>query len=310
MTISSVPGPTDARPVALDHLRVQRRYLQAPIRRYEQPDTGRQVWLVGMVHHAWPSFYSAVLDEVAARQEAGAVVYSEGGGLCDTLSDPPPDMTPTEKEIMGLYDEYFRRLDVLNCYAGRVDQSTGLGGRRPDSWQRVNIVLLEQARRLDPEDKVAQLRAQVAALDFVDAGDGEAIRRWRRQQELWDWHSVRGLRPTGPDDDVRLRQRHEVVMAAVDRDERDVVLPWGVHHLPGLARRLAARGFVARDQTWHTVARLTSPWAIAGGLLWLHVRRLHRYRPGQLAASVRRYRTLQASLGNISDADPGTDGNR
>jgi hypothetical protein len=210
-------------------------------------------------------------------------------------------MTPTEKEIMGLYEVYYRRLDMLSCYGGRVDQSTGLGGSRPDSWQRVDVVLLEQARRVDPEQKVQQLRAEVAALDFVDAGNAVAIRWWRRQAEITDWLSVWGMRQTGPDDDVRLRQRHEVVMAAVDADERDVVLPWGAHHLPGLGRRLGERGFVVCDETWHSAYRLTSPYLLLAGMAWAALRRMHRLRPRILWAA---FRADRQSMGRVDEADP------
>src|SRR5436190_9307029 len=122
-----------------EHMRMRGRHLQTPIRCHVHPDTGRRVWLVGMVHHGEPRYYHEITQAVAAYMAAGAVVHAEG--------TPPPEdrslLTPQEREVLDEQD----KADTLSAevYAawGWVKQSIGFGRFTPQGWQRVDLTMLE-----------------------------------------------------------------------------------------------------------------------------------------------------------------------
>ena len=74
----------------------------------------------------------------------------------------------------------------------------------------------------------------------------------------------------GKGDDVLVRQRNELVLAALDDHQpADVVVVYGPGHIPGLEAGLLERGFVCTQDTWYSVGRIL-PLRI---VLWNMVRR-------------------------------------
>jgi hypothetical protein len=96
----------------VDQMRMRGRQLQTPIYGYLHPDSGRRVWLAGMIHEGEPGYFADITTTVAAFIADGAVVHAE----CTAV--PPQDLasaTPQERDIAQLQD---RLSELSAAFAG------------------------------------------------------------------------------------------------------------------------------------------------------------------------------------------------
>jgi hypothetical protein len=256
-----------------EHVRMNGRYLQTPIRCYVHPDSGRRIWLVGTVHFGMPGYYAGIKATITEITEAGAAVHYEYTALVETMNNLPSDVTQQERDVLdatvnsarltgwavcgGLWVDQVTGWAV--CAGLWVDQVTGLGGW-PEDWQRVDLNHLEVIRLVGPEVMLNALRCSIATLEFALTNN-----RRRKWYVVSQWLVLRlaasGVRlAPASTDHVVVDRRNEVALEGVDSTEQDLVLVWGSDHLPGLAEGLDKRGFALDYETWHVVGRMPSLW--------------------------------------------------
>jgi hypothetical protein len=242
-----------------EHVRMNGRNMETPIRCYVHPDSGRRIWLVGTVHFGMPGYYEDIKAAVTEIVEAGAVVHHEYTALVETMKNLPPDVTQQERDVLDAELEHGRLTDIVVGHGRWVDQVTGLGGW-PEGWQRVDLDHLEVIRLAGPEVMLNALRASIATLEFALTNN-----RRRKRYVVSQWLALRlaasgASLPEAPTDHVVVDCRNEVALDGVDSTDRDLVLVWGSDHLPGLAEGLDKRGFALDYETWHVVGRMPSYW--------------------------------------------------
>ncbi|WP_213013572.1 hypothetical protein [Paractinoplanes toevensis] len=227
--------------------------MQTAVRRFTHPDTDRTITLVGTYHLAKPDYWRD-LGEVIDKLEAnGAVVHCEASGP----PDPEADMTPQEREavdqLVRMKAREGRRLTAL----GWTDQKGGLA--YPDSWRVVDLDILQIVRRLGP---VLAHKAAAMHLRMMDWPDTNKTRfnLFRVIISLYFrlWTSDKSVLKagTGEFQHVLVEARNEHALAAAAGTDLDLVMIWGLAHLPGLEAGLIARGFErSGPPQWHTVMR-------------------------------------------------------
>jgi hypothetical protein len=266
----------------VNNIRLQKRYLQTPVRVYRN-DAGRRVWLVGLVHHGQRSYYRALKDLVLALQEDGTAVHYEDTAM--TEQDlAAADVTDAERAAIRSTAPAASQLDLYEPW-GWVEQLDGFGGgapavgvRRswPPGWERHDLREVDIIRLRGVEQNSAEPRT--SDVPPPARRPSKLARRVRLAQIAVEfWTLASGVRAPKPTDAVILDRRNDVAIEASDAVPGDVVLLWGCTHLDGLQTRLQARGYTLAEQSWHTVGRLPRAtsilfWSVVG--LLANLRRL------------------------------------
>ncbi len=203
--------------MSIAHLRIRRRYLQAPIHLFCHPATGRTVTVVGMVHHGRRDYYATVLEQVNQLRQAGAVVLCEGSGLSAALTDPPADLTDVQRQIITAAGEIRDLHTRLSRHGQWVPQREMFGGI-PQGWQRVDTGIVEQIRRQNGPELLAARQVEAARLQRI-LTSRIARMRYRVGMELGLRFSAAGYRYRQANDHLHMTGGEDMVMAAVDSNE-------------------------------------------------------------------------------------------
>jgi hypothetical protein len=245
--------------------RVRRNRLETPIYHFVHP-TGRAVRLVGMVHAGRLSYFHQVKALVEQWRHAGAEVHSEGSGLGDLITNPPPDLTAEEKELLNTQVAADLQMVVMMPEPGWTHQSFGFSEGAepwPPGWQRRDMPYLDYLRTVGVDVIREQLQQVV--------NPSEATRKIVGSRHV-SALTFRALalnlpRPPKPTDAVQIDRRNEIALDGVDGTDADVVLIWGTAHLPGLTQGLLARGYQPAGEDWVEVGRLPRLWVSLLALL-------------------------------------------
>lgn len=228
-------------------MRIRRRRgcLQAAVDTYA--DGNRTITLVGMSHVADAEFFALTTERVVQLERAGAEVHYE------LIGPPGPHELVTDQQR-----DWIDRLRAGQNHAV-VRALLGLDTQHsmhfPDHWHRTDLSIVEILDGLpDPEAFVARSERFTAAISDME----ESKARWA----LW---FVLGLMPyLGPiaaltsrgEDDLVLRRRNQIAVAAALSTDHDVVAIWGAAHLTGIAAGLRAAGFRRVATEWVDAVRL------------------------------------------------------
>jgi hypothetical protein len=231
----------------------RRRQVQTSARTFRHPATGQTVTVIGTYHLGEPGYFTGLKEAIDKLQANGAIVQCEGSSL---LTCDETNATTEEREVLA----QLRRATALadQCITdlgwGWVGQAQGMP--YPSSWQVVDLNTLEIIRALGVP--LARIVAQNKLRQF-----DRTNLRWARlglallmRFVSQDWRLVKAARRANATDEVLIHRRNTVALAGVASTTQDVVLIWGLIHLPGLDAGLADQGFVRSDDPqWHVVAR-------------------------------------------------------
>jgi hypothetical protein len=255
------------------YLRVRHRMLYSPVVRFENPNSGHTVTVVGTVHIAPAAYYERLRALINEMESAGALVcYESAGPVTDQ------EWAAASDEERAAWDgerrAYLENSKAAGRYFGWTDQWTALSPSA--SWRNTDMTYLEFVRRAGPQNLLSLQRGtedfrgltQLQQEALVGGGYAVVVRlaqfAWFR---LLERLAVRLVGDAARRiDDVRLKDRNSHVLASLPADS-DAVLPWGAGHLPGLAATLRKAGYRRRDTTWVTVGRLPGIWA-SGKAFW------------------------------------------
>jgi hypothetical protein len=237
-----------------DNLRVHRRYVQTPMRRYTHPRTGRRTWLVSICHQGEPAYFVGIKSTVDGLMADGAVVHAEG---THTSPEDLAQATPRERKVLDAQFTHDARSQQAPLFSGWVNQDAVFGGV-PEGWQQVDLSMLAVIRLAGVEVMLASLNERNAALSRAQT----RMDRLATIDMFWTEHTGRRL-PDKPTDTILVGRRTQFALDARDGVHGDVVLVWGAAHQPGLAAGLHARGYVPDIETWRTVGRMPSRWTLA-----------------------------------------------
>jgi len=238
--------------------------LQSPVVRFEHPRSGRRVTVVATVHMGEVAYYEQLGTMINEMESRGAVVCHESAGPATkeewaAASDEERAAWDGERRVRGEWSKSAGR------YFGWVDQRAALGSS--PSWRNADLTSLEIVRRAGPQNLLNTQDEPLMGLTqeqheaFV--GGTYAIAA-RLAQFAW-FHLLERLlarlvgNATRRIHDVVVEDRTSHLLASLPTDS-DVVLPWGVGHLPGLAAGLRKAGYRRRDTTWVTVGKLPAIW--------------------------------------------------
>ncbi|GAA2617176.1 hypothetical protein [Paractinoplanes durhamensis] len=253
-----------------EFVRVRRRRLQTAVRRYLHPGTGRTITVIGTYHLAKPAYWQDLREVIDKLEANGAVVHCEGS----TKSHPDDDVTDEERQIVdqlvraGTLER--RRIKALG-WTGQVE---GLG--YPDSWRVVDLSTAEIVRRLGPALGRHAAAHKMRGMDWPDI-DRAGFNKLRLKITFLfrfmaaDNLVIKASNGSGPSDDVIVKARDQHALAEAAGADQDLVMIWGLAHLPGLDAGLIALGFERSGPLqWHTVTRRVP--SICGALLRWAVR--------------------------------------
>lgn len=233
--------------------RRDRRTVQTSIRQFTHTRTGRLATVIGTFHFGHPNYYRDLREAIDKLEADGAVIQCENSRL---NKDHSADVDAHEHETL----KQLQRASQLNSArlhaVGWAEQITELGC--PDHWQVVDLTVLDIIRRLGPV-RAREVARQMLRKTKRPASDRRALPHMHLMtaiimRVLSDDQRIVKVAGKGPADDVLLDARNQVALDAVAATDRDVVLIWGLAHLPGLDAGLAALGFErSGPPQWHTV---------------------------------------------------------
>ncbi len=281
----------------------QGRVFKTPVTTYVQPETGRRVTIVSVMHIGLPSYFAGLREVIKEKEAAGAVVHCEGTGLeqltpelvkeplASTTLDAKarellariPELTDDEREVLlAMADKELlmrRRVGEL----GWVEQMDKEGGLPTEPhWENIDITVQDIIHRLGPDTLLYRTRHAMKMLEWPE-GDTVKPNAFRLQVALFcratasNKQRIQTKLRTGPYDAVLLERREKVALDGLHAASTDVVLLWGAMHLPAFEADLLSRGYTQENQTWHTACVMPS---ITAALL----RMLVRWDPGGRSA--------------------------
>jgi hypothetical protein len=213
------------------------------------------------------AYYEQLRTMINEMESGGAVVCHESARPATkeewaAASDEERAAWDGEQRVRGEFSKSAGR------YFGWADQRAAL--RSSPSWRNADLTSLEIVRRAGPQnllntqhgaDEPLMGLTQEQHEAFVGGMYAIAV---RLAQFPW-FHLLERLLARLAGDagrrihDVVVEDRTSHVLASLPADS-DVVLPWGVGHLSGLAAGLRKAGYRRRDTTWVTVGKLPAIW--------------------------------------------------
>ena len=237
--------------MTLEYVRVVRGAVQTSVRRFEHPDTGRTVTVIGTYHLGTAPYYEGLREVIDKLEANGAVVHHEGTRPTNTATDE-------EQDILELLDIANTQKAELVTAAGWPGQIEGLG--YPDSWQNVDLTTLDIVRRLGLP-AARQMADRLMRMQAMLGTGRTGVNRVRLMIAVlfrWTSNEKRVIKAASRNatDEVIVKARDQVALAGVAGTDRDVVLIWGLAHLPGLHTGLLDLGFERTGlPQWHTVVK-------------------------------------------------------
>jgi hypothetical protein len=251
--MSRVSLAARVRPPAERTLRIRRRMLQAPVVRFEHPETGRTVTVAGVVHIARASYYRQLGTMLTKLEAAGALVLYEGiGHAAETEWSA---VGQAERDTWDTARTGSRELAQAACrYLGWVGQGEALAYSA--SWRNVDMSEPEFVQRkgahdvLDMQEGFEDMLGD-RARDQRDALMGVTIGMLLRLYSLDRYQVLSRWAATGYPgfSQLVIDERNDRALAALPSD-RDAVLIWGFGHLPGLAAGLLRAGYRRQASAW------------------------------------------------------------
>jgi len=267
-------------------LRIYRRYLQTPKRRYRNA-AGRTVWLVGLLHVGQRRYYQQIRQDVDMLQDDGAKVHYESTKMTAAQIDLARPNRAEQEFLELLYDPNRKRYSPTQHW-GWVDQLDGFSGYTPggalprmwpSGWEQHDLTALQIARQVGIEYEVRRVRTM--HLENDAASRSRRIRsHFLAHQAMMYWIMARlGRIRNSTTDAVVIDARNTKAIKDADRVHGDVVLLYGASHLDGLHQLLCGRGYEMTEESWYTVGRLPPTWI---SFLLTMIHGALRFRPGRL----------------------------
>jgi len=232
--------------------------VQTPVRTYIHPRTGQTVTVVGAFPLGEPAYFRQLRALIDALEVGGAVVHCQGS----PTQYEALDATPAEVEVLEL-DRCAAELTARRwAEAGWTDQHSGLD--RPDSWHTVDLPGLQIIRQVGLDLSREHALRSLALVDWPH-GDREGPDRIRSMiaalfRQLSTDQAVIDVTDAGPTDQVWIHQRNQTALAGIRVTVQDVVLLWGLAHLPGIEHGLTELGFEPDGHPhWCTVTEQRPP---------------------------------------------------
>jgi len=223
------------------------RNLETPVRTYQHPDAQSRVDLIGTVHYAEPDYYRQIQDIIDEHTTSGAVTHCE---LVSAVSQADFDAAPRRvRRSLHYLTSLEIGIDALAKKAGLVSQQEALVlsasgghhdtdeltlGAKLNPYALGALVLMMKAGNALARIAPTEARRQ-AVIDALYAGDSGSTSFLSNALNFNNMASV-------------LSDRNETTLAAADvhfaeHPQTDLVLPWGVEHIPGLSAGFEQRGF-------------------------------------------------------------------
>jgi hypothetical protein len=228
--------------------------VQTPVRQFTHPDTGRTVTVIGTCHLGELDYYRGLREVIDKLEANGAVVQCEGANIEPDLDNADEQEREVLLDMRRAAKLLARRLTEI----GWVDQHTGLG--YPPSWQRTDMTNLEIIRGLGLPLARKQARKSLSRVTWPD-GSRRGPLRLALQVALFfglGCNDVVLLRSTHHEqaDAIVIASRDMTALEAVAATDTDVVMIWGLAHLPGIYSGLTDLGFEETGvPQWHTVVQ-------------------------------------------------------
>jgi hypothetical protein len=240
--------------VTIRSRRVDRDVLQTPVTFYRHPGTGRRITLISTVPVGSGDYYTGLADLITELTDAGAIVHSERPMLYRLEDLVDHTVSNQETDIIDLMIEEEELVQAGAALLGWRRQVDDLPVQ--DDWQLhdltvVQIIRLVGATRL--HELVLRRRDELGATVGVgaDAGLQAAVGIFWRMAAM---PATAGRH--WPGDDVLVGQRTQSALAAAAGTDRDIVLLWGIRHLPGLDAGIRGLGFTQTGSQYRSVLTL------------------------------------------------------
>jgi hypothetical protein len=250
--------------IGTSFLRKRNGAIQVPTETYENPETGEQVVLVGMVHFADTEFYKETKNFIKILEdELGHTVLHEFQGNCYAL-DKNGKLFFAEKTNM-LNDLVYKRMDKDDQRRAFVpelawiitdidtEEMFNLLGKSAVSE---NEVLNSNKKQ---EETPQQNDSELELLEEIE----EAILKKCYEEDIYmsnivSANVVMGIfgqffKDIKKYNDIIVDKRNEIafqaIMSHLEYNNRIVAI-WGAAHLPGIGRMLLDSGFELKEKQW------------------------------------------------------------
>jgi hypothetical protein len=218
---------------------------------------GARVDFIGMIHLAPQRAWEEVIDLIKARTDDGALVLREGVGRLsdeelDSLSAPQRRATESLTRVASISKHVASSIGLVHqgdvdLFAADAEVKSGdvsvleMARAHPlGVWPWLPVLLTRLEAALETEAFRESLKKAVLERSGFKAPKVPA------RFALW--------LTTGLQGSVILESRDDALVANVlEHSSRDLVLPWGAAHLPGVVGQLLAYGYHFEALTWRSV---------------------------------------------------------
>lgn len=239
-------------------IRDQDRSVQVATHRYDHPETGRTIWLTGMIHIGDRAFYEQLRDDMVKAESDGVEIQYE------RVRPATQEETTSLEPGVLLALQYMRRYNsILLCeIADAANLSVQYVLNPPESWVNADITDVEllQLMGRDKARKAAKrlrLGARVISHSpkLLRRGVGKLFRLVMLtvfpDENAMERAAERG-RAKGSSS-VIVDHRNQVALShLLDSDSTRVWASWGGGHVPGIHDGLVDAGYTVTDTTWRT----------------------------------------------------------
>lgn len=239
--------------------------LQTAVVELRNPETGRRVTLVGMIHVALASYYEAVNALIATHEAGDGVVLYEGLG--SLTEEEVQQLSPRERSIYrtlvplhALYTSFAATLDLaFQEKAVHYDR---------ERWVKADLPLRELLRRWAdsgaPLLPIGDLSA--GKLTMPEGAFSRGLTGFMLLQTpllLSAATHLRGwVRPLARLSELLISDRNRAALDALEGTDpkRDALILYGAGHLPDLIEGLGHRGYREVSRRWLTAYTQRAPW--------------------------------------------------
>lgn len=220
---------------------------------YVHTETGRRVWVTGMIHMADRQFYLDLRADMIKAEGDGVEIQYElvgkGEKSAARLLDPGPMAALMLHRMYGAL--------VLCEMADMCGLSVQYLLNPPETWVNADISDVELMavlgdKALPHAKKVRRIATTLSWMRPLWRGITGKVLRFGIKRVFPDMDAMERASKRGPEGKVIVDYRNTVALQKMLAAPTDVWTSWGGGHIPGIHAGLLTGGFCLTEQTWRT----------------------------------------------------------